>query len=58
MTDKARINTLSASPLPQGNDTFLTGQAEFESNVRSYPRKLPLVITKAQDVWITDVESN
>lgn len=28
------------------------------SNVRSYPRKLPLAIAKAQGVWITDVDNN
>lgn len=58
MTDKVRIDTLSANSLPQSNDTFLARQAEFESNVRSYPRKLPLAIAKAQGVWITDVENN
>ena len=58
MTDKVRIDTLRANSLPQSNDTFLARQAEFESNVRSYPRKLPLAIAKAQGVWITDVENN
>lgn len=58
MTDKVRIDTLSANSLPQRNETFLARQAEFESNVRSYPRKLPLAIAKAQGVWITDVENN
>ena len=58
MTDKVRIDTLNANSLPQSNDTFLARQAEFESNVRSYPRKLPLAIAKAQGVWITDVENN
>ncbi len=56
MTDKVRIDTLSANSLPQSNDTYLTRQAQFESNVRSYPRKLPLAIAKALGVWITDVE--
>jgi diaminobutyrate-2-oxoglutarate transaminase len=28
----------------------------MESNVRSYPRKLPLAIAKAQGCWVTDVE--
>ena len=49
MTDKVRIDTLSANSLPQSNDTFLARQAEFESNVRSYPRKLPLAIAKARN---------
>ena len=30
----------------------------MESNVRSYPRKLPLAIAKAQGCWVTDVEGN
>lgn len=40
----------------QRNDFYLTRQAQFESNVRSYPRKLPLVISKAQGCWITDAD--
>ncbi len=28
----------------------------MESNVRSYPRKLPLAIAKALGCWVTDVE--
>lgn len=57
MTDKVRINTLSANSLPQSNESLLSRQASFESNVRSYPRKLPLAITKAQGVWITDADN-
>lgn len=38
------------------NAHYLARQARFESNVRSYPRKLPLAIAKAQGVWVTDVE--
>lgn len=56
MTDKVRMNTLNAHSLPQSNENFLNRQSEFESNVRSYPRKLPLAIAKAQGAWITDVE--
>lgn len=40
------------------NEYYLTRQNEMESNVRSYPRKLPLAIAKAQGCWITDVEGN
>ncbi|HBZ7901238.1 TPA: diaminobutyrate--2-oxoglutarate transaminase, partial [Klebsiella pneumoniae] len=54
MTDKVRIDTLRADLLDANNETFLARQAEFESNVRSYPRKLPLAITKAEGVWLTD----
>ncbi|MGC1024545.1 diaminobutyrate--2-oxoglutarate transaminase [Pantoea agglomerans] len=58
MTDKVRIDSLNAQNLNATNETYLARQAEFESNVRSYPRKLPFAISKAQGVWITDVENN
>lgn len=48
MTDKVRIDTLVANSLNGNNETYLARQAEFESNVRSYPRKLPLAIAQAQ----------
>ena len=38
------------------NKYYLTRQSQMESNVRSYPRKLPLAIAKAQGCWVTDVE--
>lgn len=57
MTDKVRIDTLSADLLDANNETFLARQAEFESNVRSYPRKLPLAIAKAEGVWLTDADN-
>lgn len=38
------------------NEYYLARQAQFESNVRSYPRKIPLIINSANGVWITDVE--
>lgn len=38
------------------NQYYLGRQDIFESNVRSYPRKLPLAIAKAKGAWITDVE--
>lgn len=40
------------------NDYYLSRQNAMESNVRSYPRKLPLAIAKAQGCWVTDVEGN
>ncbi|WP_312665149.1 diaminobutyrate--2-oxoglutarate transaminase family protein, partial [Pantoea sp. CTOTU49201] len=57
MTDKVRIDSFGANAFNGNNDAFLARQAEFESNVRSYPRKLPLAIAKAHGVWITDVEN-
>lgn len=38
------------------NEYYLTRQSQMESNVRSYPRKLPLALAKAQGCWVTDVE--
>jgi diaminobutyrate-2-oxoglutarate transaminase len=40
------------------NDYYLSRQNQMESNVRSYPRKLPLAIAKAHGIWVTDVEGN
>ena len=40
----------------KNNEYYLNRQGVFESNVRSYPRKLPLAIAKAKGVWVTDVE--
>ena len=54
MTEKVRIDTEDAH---KSNETYLARQAEFESNARSYPRKLPLAITKAEGVWITDADN-
>lgn len=47
------------TPTPNAtNDYYLTRQDQMESNVRSYPRKLPLAIATAQGLWVTDVEGN
>ena len=40
------------------NEHYLTRQNQMESNVRSYPRKLPLAIAKAKGCILTDVEGN
>ncbi|MFZ6045351.1 diaminobutyrate--2-oxoglutarate transaminase [Pseudomonas sp. CR3202] len=47
---------LRTEPLEKTNAEYLLRQSRFESNVRSYPRKLPLAIAKAHGVWVTDVE--
>ncbi len=49
---------LHSNPVRQTNADYLARQGKFESNVRSYPRKLPLAIAKAQGGWVTDVEGN
>src|SRR5579871_5486054 len=35
---------------------YLDRQQRFESNARTYPRRLPLAVQKAQGVYITDVD--
>ena len=53
------MTTTPVNPINQAtNEYYLTRQNEMESNVRSYPRKLPLAIAKAQGCWVTDVEGN
>lgn len=53
------MSGIPVNPIPQAtNEHYLTRQDEMESNVRSYPRKLPLAIAKAQGCWVTDVEGN
>ncbi|MDH2924509.1 diaminobutyrate aminotransferase [Nicoletella semolina] len=50
---------IPVNPVSQAtNAYYLQRQNEMESNVRSYPRKLPLAIAKAQGCWVTDVEGN
>ncbi|WP_249044206.1 hypothetical protein [Francisella orientalis] len=41
----------------QSQQMMLENQATWESNARSYPRKNPLVIKKAQGVYLTDIEN-
>ena len=38
------------------NQYYVDRQASFESNARSYPRKFPISIKKAQGSWLEDVE--
>src|SRR5881275_1409438 len=35
---------------------YLAHQAEVESNARTYPRRLPVVIRKASGAYVTDME--
>lgn len=49
------VNSVN-SATPSTNEYYLTRQSQMESNVRSYPRKLPLAIAQAQGCWVTDVE--
>lgn len=38
------------------NLSFLESQAARESNARSYPRRLPLAIKKAEGIYVTDMD--
>ncbi|KZS22731.1 diaminobutyrate--2-oxoglutarate transaminase family protein [Wohlfahrtiimonas chitiniclastica] len=38
------------------NQYYIDRQSHFESNARSYPRKFPISIKKAQGAWLEDVE--
>jgi len=40
------------------NQTYLSTQNQRESNARSYPRRIPIAIEKAEGVYVTDVEGN
>lgn len=53
---RAPLDTYEPVAAALNNAHYLGRQGRFESNVRSYPRKLPLAIAKAQGVWVTDVE--
>lgn len=40
------------------NSFYISRQEDTESNARSYPRKFPLALAKAQGSWVYDVEGN
>ena len=40
------------------NQFYVSRQEATESNARSYPRKFPFALKKAQGVWMEDVEGN
>ncbi|WP_084103092.1 aspartate aminotransferase family protein [Pontibacillus yanchengensis] len=40
------------------NTTYLDTQNQRESNARSYPRRIPIAIDKAEGIYVTDVEGN
>lgn len=40
------------------NQYYITWQDSTESNARSYPRKFPFALAKAQGSWVEDVEGN
>ncbi|HRI38063.1 MAG TPA: diaminobutyrate--2-oxoglutarate transaminase, partial [Nitrospira sp.] len=38
------------------NNPYLERQAERESNARSYPRRLPLALSKAKGIYVQDTD--
>ncbi|NOT12947.1 MAG: aminotransferase class III-fold pyridoxal phosphate-dependent enzyme, partial [Methylococcaceae bacterium] len=50
------INEEMAVIETQGNDYYLDRQSGFESNARSYPRRLPIAIRRADGVFVEDMD--
>ncbi|KGP72095.1 2,4-diaminobutyrate 4-aminotransferase [Pontibacillus yanchengensis Y32] len=44
--------------IKMNNTTYLDTQNQRESNARSYPRRIPIAIDKAEGIYVTDVEGN
>lgn len=42
----------------QGNDYYLDRQSGFESNARSYPRRLPIAIRRAEGMFVEDMDGH
>ena len=38
------------------NDSYIASQSAFESNARTYPRNLPIAITKAEGLYVFDAD--
>ncbi len=53
---QSAIDEEMAGIQPQGNDYYLDRQSGFESNARSYPRRLPIAIRRAQGVYVEDMD--
>lgn len=54
--DLDRILDEASWAAPAGNAYYLDRQAGFESNARTYPRRLPLALQRAYGVYVEDVE--
>jgi diaminobutyrate-2-oxoglutarate transaminase len=48
--------TAMAEIRPEDNAYYLDRQAAFESNARSYPRRLPIAIRRAEGIYVEDAE--
>ncbi len=40
------------------NQAFIKRQADYESNARSYPRKMPFALAQAKGIYLKDVDGN
>lgn len=52
----ARRHRALNEPYSFGSNALLDRQAQQESNARSYPRRIPLALRRAQGVYVEDVE--
>ncbi len=52
----SRTQALEVTRQASRNHEYLTKQASRESNARSYPRRLPLVIAEAEGVYVKDMD--
>lgn len=58
MSEKySRPSVLTAPPGPLSK-TYLDAQEQAESNARTYPRRLPIAIKRAEGCYIEDVDDN
>jgi len=54
---QSMTTSLSFTPQnPLSNREYLDRQAQTESNARSYPRKLPVAIRRAEGLYVSDVD--
>lgn len=50
------IKTIWEETTTKNNVGYLLRQSKYESNARSYPRRIPIAIKKAEDLYVTDVD--
>lgn len=54
--DMARRHDALSQPYSFGTHPLLERQSQRESNARSYPRRIPLALRRAQGIYVEDVE--
>src|SRR6185437_15096475 len=58
MTESYLRPAVAAAPPGPLTKAYLDAQEQFESNARTYPRRLPIAIKRAQGCYIEDVDGN